>query len=434
MSSVDLNEVVVSGVGIVSPVGFNPWEAWRRMRSGTVGPIPIQPHSDADAFPIFQVPEYDLLDCGVPADALRWLQAESVINALDVKHLLGAVALALNDAGLNAKEPWAEDAGVIVANEHPGVDALCETLFSLAVDSPLPAEPARRFELLSEQIFSLNTFLPPFIIAKCFGLGGETLFVNSACTSGLNAIDIAAHTISSGRADIAIVAGADDPTGLAKFLWFRQHSLYALDGMINPFNKGGGTVFGDGGAALILERRSSAVHRGTSVHGIYRGAGFAQDGWRVAIPNPLLRRQGQAIKRALSHARLPAEAIELVVPHGTGLSVSDAYERRTLNEIFTGEPHPELVCLKRWIGHNLGGSAITETVLMLAAMRSGEFPVSDWSPRSGPAVPEPVSWINRNLRFGMKTTAAFCGYFGAAIFELEDNHVSRSPRHCSGPV
>src|SRR5262249_31361670 len=159
----------------------------------------------------------------------RWLEREGLSEAQDLKHLLASTALALRDAGLDldcSKEPL--PAAVVVGDESPGFEGLSRALFALDGATPLPPGPVERYQLLADRFFQLTTFLLPHYLARAFHFGGLSLYVNSACTSGLNALEIAAQEVRSGRSRIAVAAAADDPLSVAKFLWFSSLGLYAM--------------------------------------------------------------------------------------------------------------------------------------------------------------------------------------------------------------
>ena len=126
---------------------------------------------------------------------------------------------------------------MVVANESPGIEQLSQALFNLGHGASFPPAPEERYEALVGEFFQLNTFLLPYYLARAFGLKGYSLFVNSACTSGLNAVDIAVHQLRAGRSSLAVAAAADNPLSLAKFLWFKGLGLYALDGDLRPFDR-----------------------------------------------------------------------------------------------------------------------------------------------------------------------------------------------------
>ena len=329
---------VISGIGLVSAAGCGIDEVWRpaAVRSAVASLYTGPPPTESITFPLYRAVPYELGALGVPERCLRWLADEGLAGARDLEHLLGSTALALRDAGLPMDCSQVDPrAAVVCGNESPGFEQLSQALFRLGLDGPPPDDPVARYDSLAGRFFQLNTFLLPHYLARAFRLEGLTLFVNSACTSGLNALDIAAEEIRAGRCRIAIAAAADDPASVAKFLWFDRQGLYARDGALRPFDaRHSGTVFGDGGAALVLEDLESALARGARIYAEYLGAGFAQDGWKIAAPSPVKASAVQALERAFGEAGIDRADVDLVVPHGVGSAASDQYEALVLHRVF----------------------------------------------------------------------------------------------------
>jgi 3-oxoacyl-[acyl-carrier-protein] synthase II len=414
--------VVITGVGIVSAAGIGLDDTWRQLASAPPRPLLFTgpPPTDDVQFSAFAAAEYDL--CDLPIDARRrgWLCHDEVREARDLRHLVAATALALADARLPPDcEPLDPPVSVVVANESPGFDELSQVLFTLASQPGAPATPMAQYTRLADRFFQLNTFLPPHYLARTFGLAGLGLFVNSACASGLNAIDVAAGAVRSGRSDVAVAAASDNALSVAKFLWFRDLGLYALDGVLRPYDaRQTGTVFGDGGAALILEDAGSAAARGARVYAEYAGAGFAQDGWKITVPAAAKNRGDAALRRAIAEAGAEPSEIDLVVPHGIGSPASDQYEARLLHGVFgSGDKWPAVTALKPSIGHSLGASALMETALLLGAMDRKAVPPTPAPelPFTRHPVPLVTEWRALRADLAVKLTCAFGGYYGAMV-------------------
>jgi 3-oxoacyl-[acyl-carrier-protein] synthase II len=273
--------VVVTGIGLVTAAGLGIDETWRRIRADPPRPTLHSLYNGADdriEFSLYKAPEYEIDEVAIPAISRAWLNAEDRKIERDQRHLLAATGLAIKDAGLEELGDWKTDTGSVACDEFPGMEPLCEALFGLGRNPAFARDIRSQFDILNSHMFNLNTFLVPYRLAKAFQLGGMCLFVNSACASALNAIDTAAAQIRRGRTERMIVAAADNPLSVAKFLWFDNLRIYARDGCIRPFDPASnGTVFGDGGGALILEELRSAEERGAKIYAEFLGAGFAQD-------------------------------------------------------------------------------------------------------------------------------------------------------------
>jgi 3-oxoacyl-[acyl-carrier-protein] synthase II len=422
MTSPGVRRVVVSGIGAVNAAGAGIAAVWQRLRSDPPTPVLYTgpPPADGVNFPVYRAVPYRLADLGLPGRSRVWLDSAEVTGARDLQHLIASTALAFADAGLppdcRGQEP---PVAVVAANESPGFEQLSRALFELGGDGPIPGDPLERYARLAGRFFQLNTFLLPHQLARVFGMDGLSLFVNSACTSGLNALEIAAQEIRSGRSRLAVVAAGDDPLSVAKFLWFDGQGLYARDGAIRPFDPDQrGTVFGDGGAALVLEDLESARQRGARPYAELLGTGFAQDGWKIAVPSPTQASAVQALERALRAAGVATEEVDLVVPHGVGTPASDQYEAMVLHRVFGGGRWPAVTALKPFVGHNLGGSALVELAILLAALREGAIPPTLGHTRSRDRHPLPLvrEWREQPIGLAVKLTCGFAGYYGAAVF------------------
>lgn len=417
--------VVITGLGVVSAAGIGIDRTWRTIETAPpraeVVELPATREEDREV-KLFVAPDYRIADVTETYVDAAQLEREGLDRQRDVKHLVAATGLAIDDAGLRSiPDLDLREVGLVVADEHPGVECLARTLYaSVAEAAATPSQPDYR--VLSEQIFALNTYLVPYLVARALHIGGECAFVNSACASGLTAIDNAATQVRLGRTPLAIAAASDDPLSSGKFRWFADMRLYAVDGVPRPFDAAAsGTVFGDGGAAVVLEDEEHARRRGARIYGRLLGAGFTQDGWRISAPNPASANQARAIRRALHEARLDAERVDVVVPHGTGIPVIDKYEVRTIRQLWPDRrAQPVCLPLKPFVGHNLGGSSLLETALLLKAMKERRVPAvpaDEQAVTPAHGLDLPTAWSSKVIRHAVKTAVGFGGFYGAIVVE-----------------
>lgn len=414
--------VVITGLGVISAAGAGIEPTWKRIATDPpeARPIAGPPPVEMVEFPVFQAVDYDLAATGVPERAVQWIRDEGLTAARDLHHLLAATALALADAGLpddlSGLDP---PAAVIVGDESPGFDQVTRTLFRFADGTSPPDDPLRLYADLVDDFFQLNTFVLPYYLARAFRFRGLGLFVNSACTSGLNCLDLAAGEIRAGRSEVAVAVAGENPLSVAKFLWFHDLGMYAMDGRIRPFDtEQTGLVFGEGAAALVLEDRDAALGRGAPVYAEVLGAGFAQDGWKITAPSPCEAAAAAAMTRALAEAGLAPGEIDLAVPHGVGSPASDAYEAAMLHRVFGGDGAlPPVTALKPYFGHNLGGSALLETALLARAIAAGAVPPTPGhrTPYARHPLPVVRSWERRPIERALKLTCGFAGFYGALV-------------------
>ncbi|MBS1911400.1 MAG: hypothetical protein JST22_05390 [Bacteroidetes bacterium] len=380
--------------------------------------------------PVFMAPHYDIRELGVSERHCRWLASEGLAHARDLQHMLACTALALRDAELPISSTEAHThIALVVADEHPGFEALSSRLLALKPEQSGWQPGSSFMETISRDFFRLNTFLYPHFVARVFGFTGMSLFVNSACSSGLNAIDVAASEIRNGRSTVAVAVATDDPLNPTKLLWFKNAGLYAVNGRLEPFGREQtGTLPGDGGAALILEDRQSALQRGARIYAEIAGAAFAQDGWKVMHANPVSKRAVAVFAQTCREAGVPLTNVDVVVPHGCGIASTDMYEARCLHASFGSQAAwPHITALKPYVGHCLGASSLVESALLLGCMARDMIPPTTGS--NTPYTRWPIelvrTWRFQPVNVAIKSTCAMAGYIGAIAFSRHAHHECR---------
>lgn|GEM_PF-555965 len=439
--------VVITGVGPVTGSGIGADALLATVATGMPAPIS---YTDVVAgqvwatFPAFCAGPIDLPMFGLPPDTGRRLASYGVATHRELHTLLAASRLALTDARLDY-DPHDNCIGIVVTCEAPGVDAYVREVATLACElaaSSLPANivasekegllvPRDRHALLdllfarhATAVYNLQSFMYPFLMASLLGLHGPATFLNHACASGLYALEVAAQSIRAGHTPIVVVAGADFPLSAAKYRWFHDQGLYADDGRMKPFDvRRNGIVFGDGGTALVLEDAEHARRRDAPVYGEYLGGGFAQEAWKIFLPEPSTRYLQRAIGDALEHAGCTAGQIAIICAHGAATPLGDMAEARALTTIWPDPVHrPPIVALKPYVGHNLGGSALMELGLALLTMRQGWVPAMPNITSPDPALgltplTEPYS-LDISYPLLLKVAIGFAGYLAAAVVRV----------------
>ncbi|GLV77328.1 beta-ketoacyl-[acyl-carrier-protein] synthase family protein [Streptomyces hygroscopicus] len=256
-------------------------------------------------------------------------------------------------------------------------------------------------------------------LADALGLRGPRLAFTNACVASATAVAHACALIASGRADVAVCAGAYlvEEENLAKF-----GSGFALsgDGMMRPFCADrGGLLLGDGAAAVVLESAEGARRRGARALGALTGWGAASDAHHIARPHPEGAGLVAAARRALRRAGGPR--IDYVNAHGTATTYNDPAETRGLRTLFGADADRVPVSsTKSTTGHLLEASGVVELVITLLALRDGVLP-----PTAGFTAPDPVCDLdyvpNRphkaDIRRALTVNAAFGGANTALILE-----------------
>ncbi len=287
----------------------------------------------------------------------------------DLNFMLASIQLAIEDSKL----PIDRHVGLLISHENPGLEDL---VTQLALESYKIKSSCRRnfvnyfrklYDLVEREAYETQSFMMLYHVSKIFNIHGYSLVINNACSSGLYAIEAASQSIRSGLSRAMIVATSDFPQ-VFKQMWLRGMGLYAKDGKIKPFAKNrDGFVLGEGAAAIILESYESAQKRNAKIYAEYLGGHFLLEAWKVSLPAINERFYQDTMENALRKCCLKTRNIDLINAHGLGTQVGDSYESNAIGKVF-GEKTPPVVAFKPYVGHNLGGSALIETVLLIMSM------------------------------------------------------------------
>jgi 3-oxoacyl-(acyl-carrier-protein) synthase len=370
------------------------------------------------------VRNFNIKDFGIEKKYLEdikiWKNSEEVS---DLFYLMAAAKLAIDDSRLKYNKEC-NQIGLILAHENPGIYQFAERILSASFNFLNNGVSKKDFfqkmySFFKKSAYDLQTFMYLFHIGKTLGLHGFFSFLNNACASGLYALENASMLIINGHAT-AVVVAATDCSDIFKYLWFKELGMYASDGRIKPFSKDAdGFVFGDGGAGLVLEDFKSAIDRKATIYAEYLGGAFAFEGWKVTFPAVGKTYYRDTILKALSRCDISEKEIDLVVPHGAGLKVADQYEADALQEIFKNEKEkPIYSAFKPYVGHNLGGSALLETIILLLTIKNQIIPPTLNFKKNLSSVDinllSDFSQIPVNV--ALKTSSAFAGFDAAVLF------------------
>jgi 3-oxoacyl-(acyl-carrier-protein) synthase len=389
---------------------------------------------DCLTYPVHLVPDQELRSVQLSKCARDVIQQKHEGGSdIDLRFLLGAIHLALTDSGLSY-DPEDNEVGLVLTHENPGVDRVMEKMFTLAGD--LINKPsvlthhmgvAQIAETLvkrvGQSVYEMQTFIYLYLAAKAFNFHGFSLFINNACASGLFALEAAVGQIRGGGSPAVVVAAGDHPLFFTKYLWFKQMGLYAKDGEMGPFSKDRhGLSLGDGASAVVLEDRERALARGAAIYAEYINGGFRLEGGHPVLPSRHSTAYLRAMNEALSKSNLEASDIDVLCPHGVSTVIGDVCEADVITRVFGEFPRrPLITAMKGYVGHNLGGSALLETILLLLSMRHGEIPPARNCREPDPKLKlTPVSkWTQCDIRTAMKMATGFAGYHAAVVLKRD---------------
>ena len=425
--------IAITGIGPMSSLGKGKDETWDSILKSRTNLVRESYSIDNELwgeFFLHKMRDFNIEQFDLLKENLRFIKELRTVKKedRDLYYLLAAISLAIKDSKITYDKER-NDIGLIVTHENPGVEIFFEELIDSVYDltKELKGKDISKLKLAQriyengceERGYNLQTFSYLFSAAKVFDLHGYSLFINNACASGLFAIEEAARQIKTGVSPAVIVAAVDNPTKIYKYLWFKKHGLYAEDGITRPFsNDKSGIVFGDGGAALVLEDLEHARKRGATIYAEYLGGGFSLEGWKITVPNLTDNFYTRSFQKALEISDTEPDEIDFVNPHGVGMKVTDVYEANTINNIFKNTK-PLVSAFKPLIGHNLGGSALLETAISLLAMKNNFIPATLNSENIDEKLGLDI--VKENKDFKMKTVAkmscGFAGFNGVSIFK-----------------
>jgi 3-oxoacyl-[acyl-carrier-protein] synthase II len=337
--------VVVTGIGLVTPLGADRESSWKRLSAGESGVV--------------------------DGEARAPLAADGPPRAVQLA--LAAAREALADAGGPAG-PLGERWGCLVS-----------------CSKPLPPHPSFRrplplsgrgedesFPLLLGEGAGEGTFLWPDIVpstvARSFGVTGPVMNLSSACATGLQSVMAAAEWLREGRCD-AVLAGASESSLHPLYLsGFSRMGVLSGTGRVRPFDSGrDGFVIGEGAAVFVLERESAARARAARVYGALAGWDFSSDASHATRFNSGGEKIAASLTRALGRAGEGPEAVDYLSAHGTATPANDPLEVQALRRVFGGL-RPRVSSTKAATGHLLGATGAAELAFCLLALRDGVLP------------------------------------------------------------
>lgn len=379
--------VAVTGLGCLSGAGMTLAENMTNLFGGNRYPgPPVRFSTDHPvAYPVLELrDEFQLpLDDG------------QLIYARTSQLALAAAREALTDAGLDESSLRGKRVGVCIGTTV-GCALNCDDFYR---DYKAGKTPGM---MIIERYLRSN---PAAVIARQLKLDGPTQTVVNACSSGTDAVGLAAAWLRAGVCDIVISGGADE---LSRVTYAGFSSLMITDTEpCKPFDlKRKGLNLGEGAGILILARGAEVEK--SRARGYVLGYGAACDAHHLTAPRPDGAGLKQALAEALAAAAVSAAQISFVNAHGTGTPDNDRVEGRVLNEILPGVP---FISTKGYTGHTLGAAGAIEAVFTLACLARGEVPASIGFAEQDPEIPATPVRVNTPIdgNLALSQSLAFGG-------------------------
>jgi nodulation protein E len=356
----DLNRVVVTGLGAVTPLGHTATSYWGNLKQGVsgIGPITLVPSPEE----LSQKVAAEVKDF----DPLKHFE-ERQISSLDRISQFAVVAAreAIAQAAITFDMPLSERTACIIGTGVGGQTTHDDSFRSVYL------EKKKRIYPLTIPKLMVNA--PASQISMHCGLRGPAFAVASACASATHAIGLAFHMVRSGQVDCAVTGGAEACITFGTLRGWEAMRVMAPD-TCRPFSiDRKGLVLGEGAAILVLEPLQRARARGAQILGEIAGFGMSADAADLTAPD-----QGgmtRALEGALNDAKLAAQDIQYVNAHGTGTTANDAAETQALHHVFGAHAGKLAVSsTKSMVGHALGAAGALEMVAILLAVSDGVAP------------------------------------------------------------
>jgi 3-oxoacyl-[acyl-carrier-protein] synthase II len=360
--------VVVTGLGLVCPVGIGVEESWQALVAGKSGIAPIT-HYDASTYPTRIAGEVKGFD---PEKFMERKEARR--SDRFIQFALAAADMAVKDAGIDFEKEDPERVGVIVGSGMGGLATIEDT------HKTLMERGVRKVSPFFIPAIIIN--LAPGQIALRWGLKGPNFSPVSACATGNHSIGDAMIYVQRGMADVMIAGSTEatlTPLGLAGFCAARAMSERndAPEKASRPFDKDrDGFVAAEGAGLLVLEEYEHARKRGARIYAELCGYGASCDANHVTSPAPEGEGGQRAMRLALADAGLRPEQVGYVNTHGTSTPQGDIAECQAIRRVFGARADGGLVVssTKSMTGHMLGAAGGAEAVFAVKSLQTGVVP------------------------------------------------------------
>jgi 3-oxoacyl-[acyl-carrier-protein] synthase II len=414
---VEQRRVVVTGLGLVTPLGTGVGKNWDAVTAGRSGIRTIDRFPNIEAFSsriAGQVTDFRAEDFIEPKEIKKM--------DLFIQYAVGAAALAMEDSRMKIDQEFAEAVGVIIGVGMCGLDTLEVTKEALLAGGPRKISPFFIPKVISN--------LAPGHIAIRHGAKGINLTPTSACASGTHAIGEAYHMIRRGLQDAVIAGGAEaaiTPLGVGGFAAMKALSTHndEPERASRPFDKErDGFVIGEGSGVLILEERVRALRRGAKIYAEVIGYGANGDAYHMTAPAPEGEGAARCMRLALKDAGIAPAEIDYINAHGTSTEYNDANETTAIKTVF-GEHAARLAVssTKSMTGHLLGAAGAVEGVYSVLALHHGIIP-----PTINYQTPDPACDLDyvpnharkANIKVALSNSFGFGGTNACVIFRRSE--------------
>lgn len=409
--------VVVTGLGVISPVGNDRATAWSNLVEGVSGIREITK---------FDVSGYEQKAAGEVRDfaPTDWMDAKAARRSEASLHYgVAAAKQALADSGFEISDENRTDVGVVFGSGAGGQSLMIDNYVSLHDRGPRTVAP---------------TFIANALVDSCSGMIaietgaiGHNLCIVSACATGTHCVAEAAEAIRRGDC-IAIISGSTEmpllEVGHAGFANMRglgnPRPGEPIATVSRPFDlTRDGFVLGEGAASLLLEDLELAKARGAKVYAEVVGYGSAADGWDMIQPVEAGAGSARAMRMALERRGVPADEVDMINPHGTSTPLGDKREAEAIWTVFGAHtPDIAISATKSMTGHMMGAAGAFEAFASVLSVAEQTVPATinyrDPDPECDLNIPTETE--QRPIRYALSNNIGLGGHNGAVIFKRYD--------------
>ena len=361
------HKVVVTGLGVISPIGLTVSSMWEALISG---------HSGIDYISSFDVAPFETkFAAEVKGFDANMYVGRNQAHRMDrfTQFAVAASLQAVEAAQLTINDDNAEDVGVIIGNSVCGLLSVSEQFKVLSEMGPRRVSPALAPTMTGDAA-SVQ-------VSLTLGTRGVNYSISSACSSSSDAIGQAYEIIRQGNAKIMIAGGAEAPViplilaafGAIRALSTKNHNPITA---CCPFDaERDGFVLGEGSAVMILEDAKYAMERGAPILAELVGYGATSDAFHLIQPSPEGESAARSIRLALQKANLIPSDIDYINAHGTATLLNDRTETTVIKNVFgDSAQHIPISASKSMLGHLLGAAGSIEAVISVLTINHGILP------------------------------------------------------------
>jgi 3-oxoacyl-[acyl-carrier-protein] synthase II len=351
-----MGRVYVTGMGVVSSLGFGREPYWDALVNGRTG------ISEVTLFDTSNLPR----NLG---GEVKGFVATDYMSATEARRMgrcsafsVAAARMAAEDAGLRGDALAGERTAVVVGTTMGEANVLGELQTAWIHEGTVQPAKLPRY----------GTTLLPIHVARAFGASGMVQTLPAACAAGNYAIGFAADQIRSGRADVAIT-GAVEIIEKLEYAGFVRLGAMSPD-LCQPFDANRkGLILGEGATMLILESEERVVRRGATPLAEVGGYGLACDAHHITRPHPEGEGSFTAMRLAIESSRITPGDVDHINAHGTGTTANDSIEAKVIARMF-GDRQVPVTSIKSMIGHCMGASSAMESVACVMSIQTGIIP------------------------------------------------------------